>query len=83
MVAPKSRPHHNLSETEFVRLEAERFAAAFVRWREDSQTTQKTIADKLGISPALLSAVETGRTRPSFEILAVLRREMGLRSLAL
>jgi len=84
MVASRQTPKPNqLSENPFVKQEAERFAASLVMWREANDVTQQALAERIGISTAAVSAVEIGRSRPSFELLAMLRKEMGLRSLSL
>ena len=79
----RSRPHHKLSRSELVSVETEKFAAAFHAWRVGAGITQEMLAERLGVSKALLSAIETSRTNPSFEVLVIIRNAMGLPSLSL
>lgn len=79
---PRSRPHHLLLEDPFVKQEVARFASGFRLWRESKKLTRREVADSVGVSLQQISAIEKERTRPSFEMLVVLRKKMGLKSLS-
>ena len=83
MPVAASRPHHNLSKSDFVVGEALRLAVAIAKWRNEAGLTQDQMAADVGISKAMLSAIETCRSRPSFDVFVSLRRAMGLPSISL
>ncbi len=83
MPVAKSRSHHDLSKSDFVTKEALLLSASIANWRKGAGFTQDKVADDIGISKALLSAIETSRTRPSYEVLVMLRKAMGKPSLAI
>ena len=43
-------------------------------WREQEKLTLQAAAEKLGISAAYLSMIETGQRQPSFDLLKVFDR---------
>lgn len=48
------------------------------RWLAETDTGQKVLATRCGVSEGLISQYILGRTKPSFEMLLVLARETGL-----
>lgn len=48
------------------------------QWLRETETDQKELARRCGVSPGLISQYIKGRTKPSFETLLTLARETGL-----
>lgn len=64
----------------FVKAEAEKLASAVAQWRTTNNKARREVAEEVGISLQHVRAIEKALASPSFEVLTLLRRMMGLPS---
>lgn len=82
--APPARSHreHTLADDPYVLQEKSLFAKKLELWREGKGLTRREVAKKIGISIQQVQAIERERVSPSYAVMILLRREMGLGSLS-
>lgn len=69
-----------VSERESKKLFKQELGKAIKRARIGAKLTQKMLAEKVGIMPAYLSQIETGRRSPSFSLLTKLAAACDIRA---